>query len=267
MDLRRLLSLILPAAFIVAACGDVVLTDASSGSGSGAGGSDGVTSGPGGGTGGSGGLSGSSSAGAGGSGGTPEPSCDCPPSQVYRRHECVPTHEVGCGEPCSPGVTDCGELHTCEPCGAASSCSEDDCQPTCVFTGPQQGPINEGVLRIWPTGGPADKETEIRIEGYPFYIGALLYAAYVSDIAIYQTVQYSNCSFTIVAPALPAGLVPVRVSQYGPMEPAVLAGFFAYGSPEGPGCVQPGFPCGGAGDCCSLPEAPVSCVEGRCAAQ
>ena len=36
---------------------------------------------------------------------------------------------------------------------------------------------------------------------------------------------------------------------------------------EGPDCVQPGFPCGGAEDCCSLPEAPTSCVAGRCAAQ
>jgi hypothetical protein len=136
-----------------------------------------------------------------------------------------------------------------------------------LFTGPQQGPINEGVLRISPTGGPADKEAEIRIEGYPFYIGALAYAARVGEVEVFQGAQFSNCSFTIVAPAFSAGLVPVRVSQYGPMDPAVLAGFFAYGSPEGPSCAQPGSPCGGAVDCCSLPEAPTSCVEGRCAAQ
>jgi hypothetical protein len=136
-----------------------------------------------------------------------------------------------------------------------------------LFTGPEQGPIDEGVLRISPTGGPADQKTSIRIEGFPFYIGALMYAARVGDINVNQEAPYSTCSFTIAAPALPAGLWPVRVSQYGPMDPAVLAGFFAYGSPEGPACVQPGFPCGDAGDCCSLPEAPTSCVDGRCAAQ
>jgi hypothetical protein len=130
-----------------------------------------------------------------------------------------------------------------------------------------QGPINEGVLRIWPTGGPADEESAIRIEGFPFYVGALMYGARVDDVELYQEEPSSNCSFTITAPPLAAGLVAVRVSQYGPMDPAVLAGFFAYGSPEGPDCAQPGYPCDGAGDCCSLPEAPTSCVEGRCAAQ
>ena len=263
---RSLLYALSPAvAVALAACGNVVVPAESAGSGTGSDGGAGATSASGGGADVSVGAGGSG--GVGGSGGAGTPSCDCPPGLVYRRHECVPTKAIGCGEPCAPGVTDCGELHTCDPCGAASSCSDDDCQPTCLFTGPEQGPIDEGVLRISPTGGPADQETSILIEGFPFYIGALMYVARVGDIETYQEAPYSTCSFTIKAPALLSGLLPVRVSQYGPMEPAVLAGFFAYGSPEGPGCVQPGFPCGGAGDCCSLPEAPTSCVDGRCAAQ
>lgn len=268
MVLRSLLHpLSLAIVVTLVACGSVVLPADSAGSATGAGGAAGVTSGSGGYADVSVGSTGSGGVGGGGGAGAGPPSCDCPPGLVYRRHECVPTKALGCGEPCKPGVTDCGELHTCDPCGAASSCSDDDCQPTCLFTGPAQGPIEEGVLRISPTGGPADQSVDIRIEGFPFYVGALYYAARVGDVEVYQQAPYSNCSFTIAAPPFSAGLFPVRVSQYGPMDPAVLAGFFAYGSPEGPDCVQPGFPCGGAGECCSLPEAQASCVAGRCAAQ
>lgn len=239
------------------ACGNVVVPAGESGgtSAAGAGGSAGASS-----------VVATGSGGGGADAGTPT-ECQCPDGLVYRSHECVPTREIGCGAPCEPGVTDCGALHTCDPCGAASSCSDGDCQPTCLFTGPMQGPIDEGVLRIAPTGGPADQEVEIRIEGYPFYVGALMYVARVGDTEVVETIQGTNCSFTIAAPPLAAGLWPVRVSQYGPMDPAVLAGFFASGSPDGPSCVQPGFPCGDAAECCSLPEAPTSCVAGRCAAQ
>jgi hypothetical protein len=196
----------------------------------------------------------------------PAAACECAPGLVYRRHECVPTREIGCGETCTPGETDCGQLHTCEPCAATSTCATKDCRATCLFTGPVQGPIAPGVLRIVPTGGVAGEETIITIEGFPFYVGALMYGARMGDIMLYEAGSYGPCSFTVVAPGLPAGVMPVHVSQYGPTEPWVLAGFFAYGSGEGLACAQPGEPCAASADCCSLPEAPTSCAAGRCTA-
>ena len=69
--------------------------------------------------------------------------CECSGNDVYRWHECVPTLELGCGPTCEPGVTDCGEYHNCDPCGASSTCDTEDCRPTCVHTGPAMGPVSD----------------------------------------------------------------------------------------------------------------------------
>lgn len=190
--------------------------------------------------------------------------CQCSGDEVYRWHECVPTLELGCGPSCVPGVTDCGQYHTCEPCAASSSCDTEDCRPTCVFTGPAQGPVAD-PLRIEPVWGTAGQSHTITISGFPFYIGALWYAVRLGDEDVtHLSYGGSTCSFHVDAPARPPGMVPIWVSAYGGTDPWVLAGLFTYSGGSTVDCVQPGFPCAPGSSCCSTTGVPLICDAGRC---
>jgi hypothetical protein len=196
--------------------------------------------------------------------------CNCPADQpVTMFHSCTPPLEIGCvAEICEPGVTDCGEGYTCEECSAAACCHCAACMPTCVFTGPAQGPLPE-YLKLHTTYGSAGQEQEIVVEGFPFYIGALFYLARVGDSDDLVEASYpSTCAHGFTAPAHAAGIEPVWVSQYGGNEPWVLAGFFTYTTGEYPSCVQPGYPCTEPDSCCETDDVPMTCADdGRCRMQ
>ena len=193
--------------------------------------------------------------------------CECPTGQVYRHHPCLATLDLGCGDPCDPGGTDCAEGWTCDPCGASTSCATFDCQPTCVFTGPAMGPVPE-PLRIWPTSGAAGETTEVLVMGFPWYVGALWYGVRVDDETVDNLSDAAeDCSFSFTAPARPPGRVAVLVSQYGGGEPWVLAGFFTYSAGDIDDCVQPGYACGVGDTCCSTSAVPVTCHANRCERQ
>jgi len=185
---------------------------------------------------------------------------------AYQFNACTPPLEVGCpATECTPGVTDCGEGYTCDEWGAAACCWCAQAVPACVFTGPAQGPLPE-YMKIEPTSGPANEELTLRIEGFPFYVGALFYLARVGDSGDLWQGGGTTCSFTVTAAGQPEGMVPVWVSQYGGNEPWVLAGFFDwYASGYAEGCTQPGYPCTpDIGPCCETPDVPMKCIEGRC---
>jgi len=189
-------------------------------------------------------------------------SCICPAGQVFRDHQCVSALEVGCTEPCDPGSDDCLDGQTCDPCAAASSCSDDDCQPACVWSELSMGPVPE-PLRIRPTVGPAGAETEIEVYGYPFHIGALFYVMRI-DGQETSEIGHGSCALKYMTSAHPPGMHAVWLSQYGGNEPYVLAGFYTYSSGDIPSCVQPGLFCQSAADCCQTPEVPMTCSGGRC---
>jgi hypothetical protein len=193
------------------------------------------------------------------------PFCDCSSDgPVYQWHECVPPLQFGCpAEACDPDASGCGEGYTCLPCSAAACCECAACVAACSFTGPAMGPLPE-PLKIWPTFGTAGQEQEISIEGFPFYVGALYYLARLGDSDDLWQQGGGTCSFDIRAPAMDPGMVPVWVSQYGGIEPWVLAGFFTYSGGVYPECVQPGFPCGDGWPCCETSDVPMACTSGRC---
>jgi len=192
--------------------------------------------------------------------------CSCPSGQVWRNHVCLPTYELGCGPSCEQDPA-CGADETCEACGAASSCATRDCRATCVATKLMMGPVLPEALRIRPTAGPAGVATEVTVEGYPWYIGALGYGVRVGEETVVEFGGGESCAFSFVVPPRPAGDVPIWVSQYGSSTDWVLAGVFSFGGGTEPACVQPGFPCTGADTCCGTPDAPVSCTQGRCRAK
>jgi hypothetical protein len=203
-------------------------------------------------------------------GGTDECSLCSPPGTsdqpAYNFNSCTPPLQIGCpAVECTPGVTDCGEGYTCDEWGAAACCWCQAAVPACVFTGPAQGPLPE-YLKISPTSGLAGQELTLHIEGFPFYVGALYYLVRVGDSGDLFQGGDTMCSFTVTVPGQPDGMVPVWVSQYGGVEPWVLAGFFDWyttGYPEA--CNQPGYPCSAdMGPCCQTQDVPMACIEGRC---
>lgn len=192
--------------------------------------------------------------------------CGCSDSEpVYLFGECIPPLQMGCpAAPCVPGGSDCGPGYSCLSCGAAACCHCAACRPTCVFTGPAQGPLPE-YLKIQPTTGAALQDATIRIEGFPFYVGALFYLARVGSSGDLHQVAGTSCSLEVRAPGQPVGTVPVWVSQYGGGAPWVLAGFFTFSRGDAPICVQPGYPCSGtAAPCCESADVPMACSSGRC---
>ncbi len=195
--------------------------------------------------------------------------CDCPAGEVYRNHACVPTTQIGCAAPCDPVLGSCGDQMRCEPCGAASSCADDDCQPACVYEWNE--PIQPGDLRISPTWGPANTEADIRIQGHPWIVAAMFYLVWVehqtgpgSPTAVELSSDGYNCNHVVRAPAHDPGVMPVWVSQYGGDGPMVLAGFYTYSTGEIPQCVQPGMPCSDASECCTASGMWMECDTGRC---
>lgn len=189
--------------------------------------------------------------------------CDCAIGEVYRRHPCIPTVELGCGEPCDTETTDCGEGHRCELCAASTTCATRDCRATCIHSGPVMNPVTD-PLRITPTVGPVGVATEVRIEGFPFYVGALFYNIWVGDEMLFESGGGGECQLGFRVPEEGSGRQPVWVSGYGGGEPVALAGFFTFDGGEGE-CVQPGFPCRAPSECCSTADVPMECAEGRCA--
>ena len=185
---------------------------------------------------------------------------------AYQFHPCTPPLEVGCEAiECTPGLTDCGEGHTCDEWAAAACCWCAQAVPACVFTEPTQGPLPP-YLKISPSSGTAHQDVTLQIEGFPFYVGALFYVAQVGDSGDLVQTGGSTCSFSVTVPGQAEGRVPVWVSQYGGGDPWVLAGFFDWivgGYPEG--CTQPGFPCEPASStCCQTQDVPMACIQGRC---
>lgn len=193
--------------------------------------------------------------------------CTCPAdTPVEMFHACTPPLRVGCPATlCTPGVTDCGEGHTCEDCSAAACCICAACVPSCVQTGLAQGPLPD-YLKLRSSLGPAGEEQDVVIEGFPFYIGALYYLARVGDSGdLWESVAVTSpCALGFRAPARGPGMVPVWLSQYGGGEPWVLAGFYTYSAGDYPTCVQPGYPCGATDTCCETTEVPMACIGGRC---
>ena len=121
-------------------------------------------------------------------------------------------------------------------------------------------------LKLRETFGPAYLARELRVEGFAFYIGALVPAWLVrvgESEFIGDEVGAGPCSLRADVPAQPPGLLPVWVSQYGGVEPYTLAGFFHYGVTS-PDCIQPGYPCSDELPCCATDEVTLSCREGRC---
>jgi hypothetical protein len=197
----------------------------------------------------------------------PAPACTCPTGQVWRMHACLSTLDLGCGPSCTSGVTLCGQYETCEPCGAASACATHDCLATCVPTELHQGPIAADSLRVVPSEGAAGASTEVTVFGFPWYIGALGYAARVGTETTVQFGGGSDCAFTFEVPANSPGRMPIYISQYGSTDSWVLAGFFTYSGGDTDTCIQPGYPCADSESCCTTSDAPVSCSSWRCRAQ
>ena len=191
--------------------------------------------------------------------------CSCPEdAPVYQYHECVPPLQYGCeAVTCALGDTDCGPSQSCVSCAAAACCHCAACLPACIYTGPAMGPLPE-YLKIWPTYGTAGAPATIRIEGFPFYVGALYYLARVGSSGDLFQQGGSTCSFEVTAPGRPPGMDPVWVSQYGGGEPWVLAGFYTWSGGVYPECVQPGYPCGPDQGCCETIDVPMTCQDGRC---
>ncbi len=191
---------------------------------------------------------------------------DGPPEDrpVYQYHECVPPLQFGCNaQQCTPGETDCGEGRSCEVCAAAACCICAACMPACVFTGPAQGPLPE-YLKISPIITPAYEDVTLRVQGYPFYVGALYYLVKVGESEDLFQGGGSTCSFDVTVPGQPPQTVPVWVSQYGGNDPWVLAGFLTWSDGTYPSCMQPGYPCGPQQPCCETLDVPMACVAGRC---
>ncbi|MCC6649399.1 MAG: hypothetical protein IT374_28000, partial [Polyangiaceae bacterium] len=191
----------------LAACSGEVIQDLGTG-GAGAGaatGSGGTT-----GTGGTGTTSATGGASAGGAstGGAPGSCGLCDPpgtndTPAYTFHECTPPLEIGCpAQLCTPGATDCSPGYSCDPWGAAACCWCQAAVPACVFTGPAQGPLPE-YLKLGQTSGPAGQALELRIEGFPFYVGALFYLARVGASGDLMQLGGSTCSFTVDVPGQP----------------------------------------------------------------
>jgi hypothetical protein len=192
--------------------------------------------------------------------------CTCENNEVYGFDDCLHTLELGCRPTCGDS-TDCADGYTCETCAASSSCDVEDCRPTCVRTVMAQGPVPE-PLRIWPTEGAAGQEHQIHIVGWPWYIGALYYGVRIGrDDVTHLTVGGGPCEIILNAPARDPGMRPIFVSQYGPSEPWVLAGFFTWSGGVVNECIQPGFHCTPDDTCCSTPQLNVTCQDDRCMRQ
>ncbi|MBI5531664.1 MAG: IPT/TIG domain-containing protein [Deltaproteobacteria bacterium] len=195
------------------------------------------------------------------------PSCNCPAGQVWRNHACLSTLDIGCGQPCTAGVTLCGQYETCVMCAASSTCGTHDCLSTCSPTELHMGPVLPDSLRVVPTSGSAGASTEVTVYGFAWYIGALGYGVRVGSETIVEYGGGGDCAFKFKVPAHAPGRVPIFVSQYGSSDSWVLAGFFTYSAGDIDQCIQPGYPCTAAADCCSASDAPVSCTSGRCRAK
>ncbi len=190
--------------------------------------------------------------------------CDCPANQVYRQHPCIATSELGCGPSCAE-ETDCPDGWRCETCGASTSCDTFDCRGACVRNEYYQ-PLDVGELRIDPVWVPEGVESEITIVGHPWTIAAMFYLFEVDGTPAGEVWQDSHtCTTTVRVPPLPAGLYPVRVSQYGGGPPWRIAGFLRYGAPAST-CTQPYTFCDSTLPCCSgaTPDETFSCVFARC---
>jgi hypothetical protein len=193
--------------------------------------------------------------------------CTCPAGQVWRNHACLSTLDIGCGSPCTIGVTQCGQYETCETCGASSTCGTHDCLSTCAPTELHMGPLAADSLRVVPTEGSAGASTEVTVYGFAWYIGALGYGVRVGSETVVEFGGGTDCAFKFKVPARPPGRVPIFVSQYGMSDSWVLAGFFTYSAGDIDTCIQPGYPCAGTTDCCSTSDALVACSSGRCRAK
>jgi hypothetical protein len=149
-------------------------------------------------------------------------------------------------------------------CAAAACCYCAACMPACVTTAAAPGNVMPEYLKISPVSGPAGVDAEIAIQGFPPYIGALYYTARVGSSGELMQMGGGTCSFSVVAPGQPPGMVPVWASHYGGGPPWVLAGFYTWDAGSAANCVQPGFSCGQGPDCCATADVPMACIGGRC---
>lgn len=165
---------------------------------------------------------------------------------------------------CSPESDDCPDGTSCEEWGAAACCICEAAIPACVRTEMAMGPLPE-YLAISPTSGVAGEEHEIRITGFPFYVGALFYPVRIGDSdPLFTASQLEPCAISVQTPALAPGMVPVWVGDYGGDGPEVLAGFFTFSGGVTDTCVQPGYQCLDTLSCCETADVPMSCQGGRC---
>jgi len=200
-----------------------------------------------------------------GEGEAPEPledACECEPGEVYRKHNCVPTLDLGCGPGCV-NDSDCAEGLSCLSCGGSADCASKDCRPACgVADGPHA--LVPNPLRIDPTSGSAGEDAETTIRGTSFFIGALGHRVVV-DNEDAQTLDWDECALTIRIPSRgPGENVAIWVSQYSGGEPFALAGFYTFEGGVEVGCQQPGFACNEGHPCCETAEVPMLCESGIC---
>jgi hypothetical protein len=195
--------------------------------------------------------------------------CPCDPGDlsgppVLIDRECVPPLSVGClAETCTIGSDECGAGRTCQECAAAACCVCAACLPACVADEDTEDPVPD-LLKIDVTYGPAGEEQRVEIQGYPFYVGALIYTGKMGDSVPVGASGGETCSLTFRFAARGPGMVPVFLSQYGGDPPWILAGFFTYSSGDLPTCVQPGYACASPADCCETTDVPMTCAGGRC---
>lgn len=194
----------------------------------------------------------------------------CKPGEVYLMSSCVSSDKLfTCAAPCTAGdPASCPAGEKCDLWGATPCCVCSAAVPACVplaTTGKVSGP-----LRIYPTTGIAGQKVTLKIEGAPFYIGALFYMARMGKETKMQESPGTDCSFSATFTPPNPGAYAVEVSQYGGGAPWVLAGFFtASGGVSPMPTVQPGFWCStnpAPGDpaCASAPPYSCSCIAGRC---
>lgn len=195
--------------------------------------------------------------------GLPTFACECDGDEVYRHGPCVPTLDLGCGPACASD-DDCGDALVCDDCAASTACGTRDCRPACAVPDAPHALVPE-PLRAEPTrvrpGG------RVTISGTSFYIGALGHSVRLGDDVIVEFGSFGGGSACEAAVAIPEETTPgthaLWVSQYTGAEPWVLAGVLHVGE-AAVDCVQPGFPCDGAADCCTAPGVSLTCTSGRC---
>lgn len=196
--------------------------------------------------------------------GAPPFACACDGDEVYRHGPCVPTLDLGCGPACASDDA-CGDGLVCDDCAASTTCGTRDCRPACVVpNGPQAlppEPLRAEPTRVRPGG-------RVTISGTSFYIGALGHSVRLGDEVLVELGGplggASACEAIVQIPEDTAsGAHALWVSQYFGGEPWVLAGVLHVGDAARV-CVQPGFPCADAADCCTAPGVTLTCTSGRC---